>query len=48
MSTFLSLRGAPATKQSSHFDKLKVLSLPKDWIATARGAGLAMTERKDY
>jgi hypothetical protein len=31
------------TKQSSRFDWLKVPSLSRDWIATARFAHLAMT-----
>jgi hypothetical protein len=32
-----------ATRQSSHFGKLKVPSWSRDWIATPGIAGLAMT-----
>jgi hypothetical protein len=40
---FLSLRGAPATKQSSPFGQLRAPSPSRGWIAAARVAHLAMT-----
>lgn len=48
MSDKQSLRGVPlwaTTKQSGRFDGLKVPSLSRDWIATARHAVLAMTSQ---
>jgi hypothetical protein len=46
----MSLRGGPVagpTKQSSDFDAHKVVGTSSGWIATARFAGLAMTNKNE-